>query len=298
MAAAEKSLWVQVMEAGFGATLEAHGFRKVSPRLYRLEGDGITWEQFTYRGSKENPSCLCEGHGAVIPGSVELYRKAFGDNPKEFGLRPLRHHQGGRYYDLVGTIESLHDWKEGEDNKARQPKTWLGKLWRTFRPDPYVQLYSKEPHYFKHFNADGGSWHLRELSVEELAARMSRYWVENVWEWQLSRELTFQDVVDRVYSDENAGGHHCLQNALYNHLAGRHEEARYYIFKLVRLGEMPIAEYRETFEASPPRALERYAEDDPERETRLLEICKSRKRWNEREAMQARRLAAAIDLEV
>ena len=299
MAAAEETrLWVQVMEAGFGATLEAHGFRKVSPRLYRLEGDGIVWEQSTYRGVKGNPNSLCEGHGAVIPGSVELYRKAFGDNPKEFGLRPLRDHQGGRYYDLVGTIESLHDWKEREDNSARQPKTWLGKLWRTFRPDPYVQLYSKEPHYFKHFNADGGSWHLRELSVEELAALMSRYWVEYVWEWQLSRELTFQDVVDRIFSSEDVSLNRCLEWALYNHLAGRRDKARNYIMKLVRQGEMTIADLRGNFDASPPGALDVYSEDDPERETRLLEICKSHKRSNERAAMQARRLAAAIDLDV
>ena len=296
--AAEKSLWVQVMEAGFGATLEAHGFRRISPRLYRLEGDGIVWEQFTYRGSKENPNCLCEGHGAVIPGSVELYRKAFGDNPREFGLRPLRHHRGARYYDRVGTIESLHDWKEREDNSARQPKTWLGKLWRTFRPDPTVQLYSKEPHYFKHFNADGGSWHLRELSVEELAGLMSRYWVEYVWEWRLSRRLAFQDLVDLDFSHEDTGSTGSILCALYNHLAGRREKSLGYIMKLIRLGEMTIAELREEFEASPPPALLKYSEDDPERETRLIDICKKHKRWREKEAMWARRLAVAIDFEV
>ncbi|MYJ70967.1 MAG: hypothetical protein F4092_04185 [Rhodospirillaceae bacterium] len=62
MAAEETRFWVQVMEAGFGATLEARGFRRVSPRLYRLEGDGIVWEQFTYRVSKGNPNSLREGH--------------------------------------------------------------------------------------------------------------------------------------------------------------------------------------------------------------------------------------------
>ena len=298
MAAEETRIWVQVMEAGFGATLEAHGFRRVSSRLYRLEGEGIVWEQFTYRGSKENPNCLREGHGAVIPGSEELYRKAFGDNPKELGLLPLRHHRGGRYYDLVGTIESLHDWKEQEDRRARRPKTWLGELWRTFRPVPHYQLYSKEPHYSQHFNAEVGGWYLRQLSVEDLAALMSRYWIEYVWEWKLSRRLTFQNVVDDVYSNENARGHHCLLSALYNHLAGRDEEARKYILTLVRLGEMTIAELREKFEASPPSALLKYSEDDPEREARLIEICESHKRWRGREAMQARRLAAAIDIEI
>ena len=298
MAAQEKSLWVQVMEAGFGATLEAHGFRRVSPRLYRLEGDGIVWEQLTYRGVKGNPNSLCEGHGAVIPGSVELYHKAFGDNPKEFGLSPLRHHKGGRYYDLVGTIESLHDWKEREDRRARQPKTWLGKLRRTFRPDPYVQLYSKEPNYYKHYNADGGSWHLRELSVEGLADLMSRYWVECVWEWRLSKELTLQDVADLNFSHEHVGSFHCLHHALYNHLAGRHEVARNYIMRLILRGETTIAELREKFEASPPRALDGFSDDDPEREKLLIEICESHKRSRAKEAMWARRLATALDIEV
>ena len=296
MAAKEKSLWVQVMEAGFGATLEAHGFRRISPRLYRLEGDGITWEQFTFRGVKGNPNSLCEGHGAVIPGSVELYRKAFGDNPKEFGLRPLRHHKGGRYYDLVGTIESLHDWKEREDNRAREPKTWLGKFWQAFRPYSHYQLYSKEPNYYKHHNADSGSWHLRELSVEELADLMRRYWVEYVWEWYLSKRLTFQDVADLSFSHEHVGSFHCLNWALYNHLAGRRKKSRGYIMKLIRLGEMTVSEIREEFEASPLRALRDYSEDDPERERRLIEICKHHKRLRDEEAMWARRLADAMDL--
>ncbi len=295
---AAKSLWVQVMEAGFGATLEARGFRRVSPRLYRLEGDGIVWEQFTFRGFKGHPNCLREGHGAVIPGSDELYRKAFGDNPGEFGLRPLRHHWGGRYYDRVGTIEWLYDWKEGEADTARRPKTWLGKIWRTFRPLPHYQLYSKEPHYSQHFNAEIGGWYLRELSVEELAALMSRYWVEYVWEWHLSRRLTFQNLVDLDFSYEPKRLNGSILCALYNHLAGRREMSLGHIMEMIRLGEMTMADLREKFEASPPSALLKYSEDDPEREARLLKICKSHKRSNERAAMQARRLATALDLEV
>ena len=298
MTAEETRFWVQVMEAGFGATLEAHGFRRVSPRLYRLEGDGIVWEQFTFRGFKGHPNCLREGHGAVIPGSDEIYRKAFGDNPREFGLHPIRHHWGGRHYDRVGTIEWLHDRKEQEDRRARRPKTWLGKLWRAFRPDPYVQLDSKEPHYSQHFNAEIGGWYLWELSVEELAGLMSRYWVEYVWEWHLSRRLAFQDLVDLDFSHEDTGSFGCLHCALYNHLAGRRERSRGYIMKLIRLGETTIAHIREEFEASPPPALLKYSENDPERERRLIEICKKRKQRREKESMWARRLAAAIDLEV
>ena len=71
-----------------------------------------------------------------------------------------------------------------------------------------------------------------------------------------------------------------------------------HIREMIRRGEMTIAEIRKEMEASPPTALLEYSEDDPEREARLLKICKSHRRHNERAAMQARRLAAALDLEV
>ena len=67
MAAEETRFWVQVMEAGFGATLEAHGFRRVSPRLYRLEGDGIVWEQFTYRGFKDTRTACAKATALSFP---------------------------------------------------------------------------------------------------------------------------------------------------------------------------------------------------------------------------------------
>ena len=109
MVAKETRLWVQVMEAGFGATLEAHGFRKVSPRLYRLEGDGITWEQFTYRGSKGFLNTIREGHGAVVAGADELFRRAYGDRPLDFDIYPIRNRYCGRRYHAYGTIDSAFE---------------------------------------------------------------------------------------------------------------------------------------------------------------------------------------------
>ena len=127
---------------------------------------------------------------------------------------------------------------------------------------------------------------------------MSRYWVEYVWEWHLSRRLTFQDLVSLDFSYEPTELNGSILCALYNHLAGRREMSLGHIMEMIRLGEMTIADLREKFEASPPSALLKFSEDDPEREAKLLKICKSHKRSNERRAMQARRLAAALDLEV
>ena len=109
MAAAEKTLWVQVMEAGFGATLEAHGFRRVSPRLYRLEGDRIIWEQFTFRGPRGYLNTIREGHGAVVAGADELFRRAYGDRPHDFDIYPIRNRYCGRRYHTYGTIDSAFE---------------------------------------------------------------------------------------------------------------------------------------------------------------------------------------------
>ena len=298
MAAKEKSLWVQVMEAGFGATLEAHGFRRVSPRLYRLEGDGLYWEQFTYRGFKEYPNCIREGHGVVVAGSKEIYRKAFGDDPREFGRYPIRQHCGGRHYDLYGTIRETHDWKHSEERSARRPKTRLGKIWRAFFPDRPVWLENEIKYCAYYHKVDGDSWHLFDLTVEDLADMMIRYWVEYVWEWYISKRLTVLDLAELDFSNGFSSPAHSLNWALYNHLAGRHEKSRYYLANIIRQGEMTIADFRKKLEASPPPALLEYSEGDPEREIRLLEICELHKRRRDKEAMWARRLAAAIDLKM
>ena len=120
MAAKEKSLWVQVMEAGFGATLEAHGFRRVSPRLYRLEGDGIVWEQFTYRGIEGSLNTIREGHGAVFAGADEIFRRAYGDRPQEYGIYPILNRFCGRRYHSWGTIGNDYQFMDVRADEKRQ----------------------------------------------------------------------------------------------------------------------------------------------------------------------------------
>ena len=43
MAAANKPVWVQVAEAGFGDRLAELGWKQVSPAHWRLDGDGVIW---------------------------------------------------------------------------------------------------------------------------------------------------------------------------------------------------------------------------------------------------------------
>ena len=296
MAAAEKSFWVQVMEAGFGATLEAHGFRRVSPRLYRLEGDGVIWEQLTYRGYNGFPNSVRDCTGAVIPGSEEIFQKAFGKNPRAWEMLPLRHWEGGRRYDTSTSIAQCHDDLERERLNAREPKTRLGRILRFNRPRSIVQLHDKiKKNYLLWYD---GCWVLGDLSVEELADLMSRYWVEYVWGGHLSNSFTLRDLVDRIARAEPCWRIYDVDDALYNHLAGRHEIARNYLMYAIRLSEMTFREIRDRTEKYPSRVLREMSEDDPAREDTIVKICKAHEERAERYAMQARRLAAVLDIDL
>jgi len=53
MAAANKPVWVQVAEAGFGDRLEELGWKQVSPAHWRLDGDGVIWRTLLDRAPKD-----------------------------------------------------------------------------------------------------------------------------------------------------------------------------------------------------------------------------------------------------
>ncbi|MCY3831140.1 MAG: hypothetical protein OXF89_18590 [Rhodospirillaceae bacterium] len=195
MAAREKSLWVQVMEAGFGATLEAHGFRRVSPRLYRLEGDGIVWEQFTYRGPKGYLNAIREGHGAVVDGLDEMFRRAYGGRPQDYNVYPVRNGYCGRQYHAYGAIDSVlesvglkaHRAPEGEaeallrsyDEMRRQyeesrDRSRWARLRRFLRLDRRRKHFSRNlekitPHFQRNWHAyDANFWGIGGSPMDRL----------------------------------------------------------------------------------------------------------------------------------
>ena len=53
MATANKPVWVQVAEAGFGDRLEELGWKRVSPAHWRLDGDGVIWRTLLDRAPKD-----------------------------------------------------------------------------------------------------------------------------------------------------------------------------------------------------------------------------------------------------
>ncbi len=347
MAAKEKSLWVQVMEAGFGATLEAHGFRRVSPRLYRLEGDGIVWEQFTYKGPKGYLNAVREGHGAVVAGADELFRRAYGGRPQDYRVYPIRNGFCGRQYHAYGAIDSAFEGvgskahrapeseaaallrsydemrRRYEESRARSRWPWLRRFPQLNRDRNRLDsdLEKFTPHFHRNWHAcDANYWCIggtllhrwsdsepyvpSQSELEELAALLSRFWTEFVWTFRIGRQLSIQD---RAVEEYNRIPKNCWfddQSTLFNHLAGRHEQARAHVLHAIECGRMTPAQVRAHLEEDSPELLEPQPSDygtpewDMEPEDLAVLRCQ---RWLEhrrKAAVEARRLAAAIGLRV
>ena len=338
MAAAEKSLWVQVMEAGFGATLEAHGFRKVSPRLYRLEGDGITWEQFTFRGPKGFLNTIREGNGAVVAGLDEIFRRAYGDRPQDYRLLPIRNNFCGRPYHSWGTIGYDYQFMDTLADEERQrevdalrrrfdearPWTRRERFLRFFGHErrPARDLVKITPHYRRHdyaYDVDywivGDTELFRDIDSEpyvpspsdlkELADLLSFYWTEITWTFGIGKRLSIYDyAVERYSRPPHASGYFDEDSALFNHLAGRHDLVRANIEWPIERSLMTLAQVRDYLEADDPGFLERRPMDygTPEwhmdSEERAALRCEQWFRTSQENAERARRLAAAIGLKV
>ena len=339
MAAAEETrLWVQVMEAGFGATLEAHGFRRVSPRLYRLEGDGITWEQFTYRGPKGFLNTIREGNGAVVAGLDEIFRRAYGDRPQDYRLLPIRNNFCGRPYHSWGTIGYDYQFMDTLADEERQrevdalrrrfdearPWTRRERFLRFFGHErrPARDLMKITPHYRRHdyaYDVDywivGDTELFRDIDSEpyvpspsdlkELADLLSFFWTEVTWRFGMGKRLSIYDYAVEIYSrPPDEAGYFEEDSALFNHLAGRHDLARAHVLHAIECSRMTPAQARAHLEDDSPEFLERRPSDygtpewDMDPEERADLRCK---RWLEhrrKAAVEARRLAAAIGLKV
>ncbi len=297
MAEREKPIWVQVMEAGFGETLEAHGFRKRSPGVYRLDGDGLYWEQFTYRGYKGDANSFRESHGAFVFNSEELFHKLVGQ-PGEFNEREIRYTEDGRRYDIGGTIsESYRDY-EWKAYYARAPVTFLGKFLNSFRREKVKEFWDLAEYF--HWEIDTGNryWTSFNRPVEEVSEEISRYWMKYAWENFISQCLTTYDLACYVFNDSPEHTNRNIENALYNHLGGRREATRSYLEATLQKGRNTLVEIMDELEESPPTGLRDYDKGDAGREYYLVEIARIRQKDYRIWADAARRLADGIGLGV
>ena len=215
MAAANKPIWVQVAEAGFGARLEELGWKPVSPAHWRLDGDGVIWRTLLGPASKDvlkdmlyeaarpdwpeegaldrlMATCFEDETGFELAGLDDLIKRLRPKNRHRW-LNPMirksvRVHLtfsiGGGFYNL--SRQRIRKWKE--ENPPRKASLWERiryltgpEIWSGPWP-PLERLYDVEPAYRttqKHLEATGfvpGWWDTAELGVEEVSARLARHW--------------------------------------------------------------------------------------------------------------------------
>lgn len=197
---------VQVAEAGFGAAVEAKGFKRVGKTHWRLDGDGIVHHVRLNRGYTS------------IPGS---FRDALGmDFPEFWKLAELCGHETSSDK-LPGT--SIHCHFAGADvfvpiDRDVQFDNWKGlygnpdhrSLWRDirdlFKPPPNFNkaFYKMPAGYRKNLDAggrvDAEAWILQDLTPEELVSSITECWERGYWEAR-GHQTSFQIVYDEIFRE-------------------------------------------------------------------------------------------------
>ena len=213
--AANKPIWVQVAEAGFGARLEELGWKPVSPAHWRLDGDGVIWRTLLGPASKDTleeiliedtrpnwpeegaldrlmATCFADETGFELAGLDDLIKR-FDPDDRHRWRNPLirknvRVHLtssiGGEHYDL--SLQRIRKWKE--ENPPRKASLWERirylsgpEIWTGPWP-PLERLYDVEPAYRttkERLESTGfveGCWDTAELGVGEVSARLARHW--------------------------------------------------------------------------------------------------------------------------
>ncbi len=183
MAAANKPVWVQVAEAGFGARLEELGWKPVSPAHWRLDGDGVIWRTLLGPAPKDileekvrddarpnrpeegaldrlMATCFADETGFELAGLDNLIKR-LDPNDRHRWLNPMirksvRVHLtfsiGGGFYDL--SWQRRREWRDWHREWMEENWTWKDSVRKWFRgidrsppPPPIERLYDVEPAY-------------------------------------------------------------------------------------------------------------------------------------------------------
>lgn len=75
-------VWVQVADAGFGAAVEAHGFRRVGKAMWRRDGGGLSWRIALVR-APGTPDAFLIQQGCAAIGLDDLVKTVSDDLPSE-----------------------------------------------------------------------------------------------------------------------------------------------------------------------------------------------------------------------
>ena len=241
MATANKPVWVQVAEAGFGDRLEELGWKRVSPAHWWLDGDGVIWRTLLDRAPKDiledmlfeearpnrpeegaldrlMTSCFEDETGFELAGLDDLIKR-LDPSDRHRWLNPMirrsvRVHLtfsiGGAFYGR--SRQRLRKWEE--ENPPRKASLWERirylsgpEIWSGGWP-PVERLRDIEPAQRSVGNVNSGWWDTADLGVEEVSARLARHWEASmkptVDAWMTARDSLSWHMFTREDPDKTA----------------------------------------------------------------------------------------------
>ena len=228
MAAANKPIWVQVAEAGFGARLEELGWKPVSPAHWRLDGDGVIWRTMLGPAPKDilknkvrddarpdwpeegaldrlMATCFADETGFEMVGLDELIRKV--EPGEKFRWmypmirRNVKVHSPYSIWKLHHDASNIEarEWEEANWTLWNGFLEWLG-LYDFQRG---AELQDVEPAARSWDSYNGGWWDTAQLGVEHVSARLIRYWEAWIGP-KVESGMTAQDLLALpMYTREN-----------------------------------------------------------------------------------------------
>ncbi len=219
MAAANKPIWVQVAEAGFGDRLAELGWKQVSPAHWRLDGDGVIWRTMLGPARKDIlKDKLYEDARRNRPDYSELDRMMAGCFEDETGFELVglddlikRVEPGEKFrwmFPMIRRNVKVHlpfsIWKLHRDDAFQKMREWEEANWTLWNgflewlgfydSPPVAELQHVEPAARSYNSYNGGWWDTAQLGVEDVSARLTRHW--EIWiRPKVAAWMTAQDVL-------------------------------------------------------------------------------------------------------
>jgi len=178
----EPKPWHRVAEAGFGACVESHGFRRVGKAHWRLDGPEVSWRLALVKGYDFTPGSFCAMYGGLVHCLDELCQKVDG-KPASDRMRGMSAH--GHIIEELGDTVFATRRRMYRDSTQSGPEAETFRGWMKFlflRGDKPVhsrkeyERISKVPHWGEigsTLSATG--FHFDDGSVEDVAQAMIGY---------------------------------------------------------------------------------------------------------------------------
>lgn len=276
----DKPTYERLLALGFGAHLKSLGFKPISRRCYRLDGDRIAWEflAYPYKDGRVFPDMFSEATGLVFPELDDVMDRVFGYNSRV-------NYSGRRYTYSVMTIA---DGLRKEQDEARE--NHKPSLFERIR-EIFADIRRVEPLHPDHVSwamgARNEGWHPRDLD-KEWVAMFTELWDRYVW----PKVKVRQTLPDLSWNIKDYHDPHVFEpwDIIIHALAGDTDRALKHLRHAVALGDLGPDEMGKFLDEYYPKSFRPSIDPDG--------LYENDPRWAERYAEHERGKVIARDIEM